>query len=578
VRVKALITSWPFLVALGMTLLNAIKPAVVDDPAYLLFARQIAQHPLDPYGFELFWYVKPEPAMQILAPPVHLYWLAAGLALFGEHLFLLKLWLFPWAWLFCFASWALLKRLAPDLERFGLLFLATLALPMFDFMLDLPALALGLASLNALWLALDRNKIALALVAGLLGALAIQTKYTMLVLPAVLLWCGIIQKRILAPLAAVMVIAVLFGSWELLLVQKYGQSHFWLHAGGELSGSGEEAPQSVFEKLGEFIEKRYRLAKPLFCQFGGLVMGLIPALAWWLRGPKWLWLGLCLLVAVGYALVLLLPYPESILIASDWVVWPKLDWPTAFFASTGLLTLGLLAGGSFALLLEGWQKPSGLFSIRSGFWFLLGWLAIEVAGSLVLSPFPAGRRMLSVALVVVLLSCWVFARLQQLRPEVALRPWLGLICLLPGFGLVALDLWDAQAERSLALQAGKAVQAQPGQTVWYRGHWGFQWYCEVQGMKPVLVTESVLKPGDWLVFPVTPDYQGFYRPYHGGWEFEIDANKVEWKGEWVWDDGIPSQTIPNLYGGWVPIRGRLHPRLRVQLYQVQQEWFIDAKR
>ena len=81
---------WAWLLAAILTLLNAIKPAVVDDTAYLFFARHVAQQPADPYGFALFWNTAPQPAMEILMPPVLPYWLAVGISLFGEHLFLLK--------------------------------------------------------------------------------------------------------------------------------------------------------------------------------------------------------------------------------------------------------------------------------------------------------------------------------------------------------------------------------------------------------------------------------------------------------------------------------------------------------
>src|SRR5579883_780248 len=49
------------LLALAYTLLNAIKPLHIDDAAYYRYAAQAAKHPLDPYGFEIFWYQAPQP-------------------------------------------------------------------------------------------------------------------------------------------------------------------------------------------------------------------------------------------------------------------------------------------------------------------------------------------------------------------------------------------------------------------------------------------------------------------------------------------------------------------------------------
>ena len=63
---------WKALVALALlyTLLNSLKPLLIDDSAYYYYAAQLARHPFDPYGFEVFWYQAPEPANQVLAPPV----------------------------------------------------------------------------------------------------------------------------------------------------------------------------------------------------------------------------------------------------------------------------------------------------------------------------------------------------------------------------------------------------------------------------------------------------------------------------------------------------------------------------
>src|SRR5438045_1275100 len=103
----------PVCVAAVVTGLNALKPAAVDDTAYLLLARQIAAHPPDPYGGELFWYAEPSPARHVLAPPVVPYWLAAGIRLFGEHVPLLKFFLAPFPLVLCYAVRSLARRFAP---------------------------------------------------------------------------------------------------------------------------------------------------------------------------------------------------------------------------------------------------------------------------------------------------------------------------------------------------------------------------------------------------------------------------------------------------------------------------------
>ena len=56
-----------WILAVIFTSLNALKPLHIDDTAYYYVARNISQHPLDPYSFSSFWYDYPLPANQVLA-------------------------------------------------------------------------------------------------------------------------------------------------------------------------------------------------------------------------------------------------------------------------------------------------------------------------------------------------------------------------------------------------------------------------------------------------------------------------------------------------------------------------------
>ncbi len=142
-----------------------------------------------------------------------------------------------------------------------------------------------------------------------------------------------------------------------------------------------------------------------------------------------------------------------------------------------------------------------------------------------------------------------------------------------GIGLFAIDTRDALPEKELAEEAARFVREQhAGGRVWFNGHWGFQYYCDREGMVPVVPGQSRLAAGDWLVFPAIPDDVGFYRPYHGGAKFDPDPVLLEWKREFVVDDPICGTTIPELYGGKVPMFGIDHPRLRVAVYRVLKDW------
>src|SRR5262249_6742837 len=131
------------LLALLSTALASIKPVHIDEAANVYYARQIAAHPLDPYGFRMFWYEQPEPANHVLTPPVLVYCWAIAMRLFGEQPVLWKLWLLPFALAFVVSLHLLFQRFAPGVAM-PLTWLTVLSpafMPSLNLMPDIPALA-----------------------------------------------------------------------------------------------------------------------------------------------------------------------------------------------------------------------------------------------------------------------------------------------------------------------------------------------------------------------------------------------------------------------------------------------------
>ncbi len=564
----------PVFLALVVTLANAAKPLVVDDTAYLTYARHIATNPLDPYGFDIFWYTVPSPAFEVLAPPVVPYWLALGVRLFGEQPVPLKLWLFPFVWTFAWAVAALLCRFARGTESrlLPLLVLSPAVLPTVNLMLDIPAFGLGLAALVVFLRAADRGSGSSAVAAGLVAGLAMQTKYTALLVPPVLLWYGLTHRRFrLAVLATGVAVAVFVG-WELLLVGQYGRSHFAFHTQDQAGGAG----------FRELVRQKFELLPPLAGHLGCLGIGVGFVAAGVLGLPR-RWLGFAAVVWwLGFAAVLLLPNRVT-----GWVVVP-------FWTAFGFAVLAAVAGCA-GLLAVRWGKGVGLRRNWDAD-FLVGWLAIECAGYFVLTPFPAARRVIGVVVVGGLLVARVLRMngwhrspdrwsavtgletgatgpLRRVKPP----GWVVGFGITAGFAVAALDTLDAYPEKVCAEEAAVlAATRSPGATVWFVGHWGFQYYCERVGMRPVVPGRSVLVPGDVLVLPVYPDETGFYRPHVGSVAIRPPPGAVERIGEVVWDDVVAGQTIPNFYGGVAPVMGCDHPRLRVVVSRVTAKW--DVKR
>ena len=88
------------------------------------------------------------------------------------------------------------------------------------------------------------------------------------------------------------------------------------------------------------------------------------------------------------------------------------------------------------------------------------------------------------------------------------------------------------------------------------------------------VPGSELAAGDYVVRPVFPDPDGFYRPYPGSKPFDPPADATEFVAEFVWEDRLAAQTVPNFYGGTLPVTGRDHPRLRVRVLRMTAAWRV----
>ncbi|MEO2089499.1 MAG: hypothetical protein ABGY75_08390 [Gemmataceae bacterium] len=159
----------------------------------------------------------------------------------------------------------------------------------------------------------------------------------------------------------------------------------------------------------------------------------------------------------------------------------------------------------------------------------------------------------------------------------------GLVAAAVGLGIAvaALDWYDAYPEKDLAERAAEVAKPGDEGTVWFHGHWAFQFYCTRAGMTAVVPGETVLRADDRLVYPLPPDgltERDFYRPHHGYAYLKPDPERTELLTVLVWDDPLPLTTLPSLYGGGVPVRGRTGPRMRVGVYRVTADWRLPLRR
>lgn len=233
--------------------------------------------------------------------------------------------------------------------------------------------------------------------------------------------------------------------------------------------------------------------------------------------------------------------------------------------------------GAIVLLSVGWAaRRIVLHSATGNAWFLVLWFALEVAGYIVISPFPAVRRIMGITIAATLvIGC--------LADQSPLEPWrrfvlhaLTVSTALLGIGYFAVDYLEARAEQQAAYAAAQLIrQEHPQALIWYAGYWGFQYYAEKCGMKqivPIRNTEEGAPPllppshfhcGDWLVIPD-----------EGVPQQELDLNRPELEPicQVEVGDGVPLSTLMNFYGGAVPLRHQRGPRIVVRLFRVKEDF------
>lgn len=527
--------------------LNAVKPVHIDDYAYLVQARQIVAHPLDPYGFSIFWVDKPEPASKILSMPLVPYWLAGGMTLFGERIWALKLWLFPFAYLLSYSLLQLSRRWAPgrEVSTAAMILLSPVILPGINLMFDLPVLALGWFGVSLFLRSLDtgpsRRPLLVAGLAGIALGLAFETKFIALTSIAAVIAIGLWRRSVIQTAVAIGAATLVIAIVEGLLAWKYGASAFL-----------QQLASQRYASLGT-IEKSISLLQVL----GGVCS---PMLAWWgigSRGRSWS------SMAIGGGALLLFPLllllPESYVVRSQFLGLESFFSPPAeiqpWFLAIGLLWSGVLIRLCYAAI----TAKDGSSVNHDDAAALVMLVGMEAIGMWFLSPFVAVRRVQGLFVAGGLLFGWSMSREAR---SILFWPVTVVSVLFGGF-IALCDIHDASMLRDVVGASEQIIEQQNrelGQSdshrLWFLGHWGVQYYAEAEGLLPVVPGESRLQTGDWVMIPVGIARQEAKLPDDA---FDLVLN-IEPPSSYR-----TFRTTPYYYGGRMPFGPWDRPVLKVVL-------------
>lgn len=453
------------------------KPFNIDDPLFIWAAQQIHAHPGNPYGFDVNWYGWQLPMSQVTKnPPLACYYLAlAGLISGWSEVSLHFAFLFP-------AVAAILGtcRLAGLLCRRPVLAaLLTLFSPVFlisstTVMCDVLMLAFWVWAM-VFWIeGLNRSDPALLIASGVLMGLAAVTKYFGVCLVPLLLVYGLISKRRLGWWAAAMIIPL-----AALAVDQVATRILYGHASLAEAGHYAEAHRT-----------NSGLFNPLFTALtftgGCLAMALFYAPLLWRKRMLLLLVAVGLLVAGsflvhGTALMenKISEYPNRSLVFVQVVVW--------------------VVGGICVLALV----VPRIFTHRDAqSWMLALW----VCGTFLFAAFfnwtINGRTILPMAPAVGILIARQLD--QNARNGWKIRRWGLALSLGMGSVLAMLATRADSGEAAAVRKCAEQVYAEFGNgkgTLWFQGHWGFQYYMENLGASPANMRGLKLGPADFVVLP-----------------------------------------------------------------------------
>ena len=468
------------LLVLVLALPFAGKAFHIDDPLFIWMAQQIQAHPGDPYGFLVNWYKTDAPMSVILKnPPLVSYYMALAASVFGWSEPALHLALLLPALAAALGMYLVARSLC---ERPLLATLAAVLTPVFlvtslTLMSDMLMLAFWLFAVFFWMQGLASRKHGTLMLAGLLIGLAGLTKYFgVALIPLLAAYCIFKERRFGWPLLYLLLPIALFGWYEWATRSLYGR--------GLLADVMAYAPAArSYADQSRLIPKLYT---GLVFAGGCIASALFFARQLW--SAKSLALGI-LVAGLSVAALAWLPKLSAVPLVgtTHWLLALQMGiWGTIGASLLLLAAMDLQRrrdAGSILLFL--WMTGSFVFA------GLVNWST-------------NGRSILP---MIVPAGILIARALERRAASDAARRLPA--TLLPLSAAAALSLAVAWADAGLAETArtgARLIQekhAASAGNAWFQGHWGFQYYMQQRGARPVDIRNLRFVPGDIVAVPAT---------------------------------------------------------------------------
>lgn len=449
----------------------------MDDPLFVWAAKNIQKKPLDPYGFSVNWYRTEREMSEVTKnPPMASYYMAvAALATGWNERPLHLVFLLP-AIALAFGTYFLARLLCP-LPL--LASLAAMTTPVFlvastTLMCDVMMTAFWVWTIWAWMEGAESHAPRLLVLAGLLGAAAALTKYYGIVLVPLLFAYSCAREGRLGRWAAYLAIPCV-----IVVAYQLGTSTLYAHGLiGDAALYALKAPRAA-------------VSVPAKAWIGLSFLGGCSFLT--LLWSRLMWSRRSLLAGVVVALL-------GALLGASLTTIGYSEMPAAGAARwLAAVQLGLFtATGAFILVLAmtDWMRRRTPDALLLGLW---------IAGTFLFASFlnwsTNGRSILPmVPAVAILVVRRLDARGTSQPPRTArLIPHFA-VSLALALAVALADFRIANASRTAAAEIWQRCRSAGG-SVWFQGHWGFQYYMEGLGAKPTDARKSVVGASDLVVVP-----------------------------------------------------------------------------
>ena len=460
----------------------------IDDPLFLWIAHQISQHPADPYGFFVNWYVSAKPMFSVMQnPPLNAYYMALAAGFLGwSELTMHGAFLVP-AVAAVLGTFFLAQRLSgsPLLAALLMLFTPVFLVSATTVMCDVWLLALWVWSVNCWLRGLERHDYWLLLLASLLAAAAALTKYFgVSLVPLLAVYTLVQNRRLTSRLLFLLIPVAVIGIYEAMTKAKYGQGLF----SSAMIYPWQATAKAKKQMLGQLLTGLSFTGGCLFPAF---------FYAPFLKSRK----VLISIIAIFFALLpsFYFGIAPGITSRTDVIA---VTVEGALFATIGIGILALALADvvqqktADSLLLSLWVFGTFFFTAITN-WSITSRTLLPMVPAVAILLIRRFKNSTLVAAV----TGGKGLPILPLRTTAATW-WPLLPAALVSLLITTADYKLADTARLAASSFQNRFQNEPG-TVWFEGHWGFQYYMQQWKAKPLDRAERGMISGDVLIVPLS---------------------------------------------------------------------------